>query len=103
MLTTLSEAYKVQQLQGNTLSAHQGLYQITLGNAQSLLLDDKIGNFMPGKEADFVIIDTAATPLLERRMSHTKTLEERLFVLMMLGDDRVIAETIIAGVSRFRR
>lgn len=103
MLTTLSEAYKVQQLQGNTLSAHQGLYQITLGNAQSLLLDDKIGNFMPGKEADFVIIDTAATPLLERRMSHTKTLEERLFVLMMLGGDRVIAETIIAGVSRYRR
>ena len=47
MLTTLSEAYKVQQLQSNPLSAHQGLYQITLGNAQSLLLDDKIGNFMP--------------------------------------------------------
>ncbi|CAM4002037.1 guanine deaminase [Psychrobacter arenosus] len=103
MLTTLSEAYKVQQLQNNRLSAHQGLYQITLGNAQSLLLDDKLGNFMPGKEADFVVIDTAATPLLERRMTHTKTLEERLFVLMMLGDDWVIAETVIAGVSRYRR
>lgn len=103
MLTTLSEAYKVQQLQNNRLSAHQGLYQITLGNAQSLLLDDKIGNFMPGKEADFVVIDTAATPLLERRMANTKTLEERLFVLMMLGDDRVIAETVIAGVSRYQR
>lgn len=103
MLTTLSEAYKVQHLQGNTLSAHQGLYQITLGNAQSLLLDDKLGNFMPGKEADFVVIDTAATPLLERRMNHTKTLEERLFVLMMLGDDRVIEQTVIAGVSRYQR
>lgn len=103
MLTTLSEAYKVQHLQGNTLSAHQGLYQITLGNAQSLLLDDKLGNFMPGKEADFVVIDTAATPLLERRMNHTKTLEERLFVLMMLGDDRVIEQTVIAGASRYQR
>jgi guanine deaminase len=103
MLTTLSETYKVQHLQGNTLSAHQGLYQITLGNAQSLLLDDKIGNFMPGKEADFVVIDTAATSLLERRMANTKTLEERLFVLMMLGDDRVIEQTFIAGVSRYRR
>ncbi|MDO5770310.1 MAG: guanine deaminase [Psychrobacter sp.] len=103
MLTTLSEAYKVQQLQGNQLSAHQGLYQITLGNAQSLLLDDKIGNFMPGKDADFVVIDTAATPLLERRMSHAKTLDERLFVLMMLGDDRVIEQTVIAGVSRYRQ
>ncbi len=103
MLTTLSEAYKVQQLQSNPLSAHQGFYQITLGNAQSLLLDDKIGNFMPNKEADFVVIDLAATTLLERRMSQTKSLEEQLFVLMMLGDDRVIDETVIAGVSRYNK
>ncbi|MBI0425275.1 guanine deaminase [Psychrobacter sp. NG27] len=102
MLTTLSEAYKIQQLQSNQLSAHQGLYQITLGNAQSILLDNKIGNFMPNKEADFVVIDMNATALLERRMAQTKTLEEQLFVLMMLGDDRVIEETIIAGVSRYR-
>ena len=103
MLTTLSEAYKVQQLQSNPLSAHQGLYQITLGNAQSLVLDDKIGNFMPSKEADFVVIDMAATPLLERRMAQTKTLDEKLFVLMMMGDDRVIQQTIIAGVNRYSR
>ena len=100
MLTTLSEAYKVQQLQNNPLSAHQGLYQITLGNAQSLLLDDKIGNFMPDKEADFVIIDMGATELLTRRMTQTKSVDEQLFVLMMLGDDRVIEETVIAGMSR---
>ncbi|GAF52234.1 LOW QUALITY PROTEIN: guanine deaminase [Psychrobacter sp. JCM 18900] len=97
MLTTLSEAYKIQQLQSNQLSAHQGLYQITLGNAQSLLLDNKIGNFMPNKEADFVVIDMGATELLERRMAQTKTLEEQLFVLMMLGDDRVIDQTVIAA------
>lgn len=103
MLTTLSEAYKVQQLQNNPLSAHQGLYHITLGNAQSLLLDDRIGNFMPNKEADFVIIDMGGTELLERRMAHAKSLEEKLFVLMMMGDDRVIAETVIAGVSRYKK
>ncbi|WP_352337807.1 guanine deaminase [Psychrobacter sp. 16-MNA-CIBAN-0192] len=103
MLTTLSEAYKVQQLQSNPLSAHQGLYQITLGNAQSLVLDDKIGNFMQNKEADFVVIDMAATPLLERRMAQTKTLGEQLFVLMMMGDDRVIEQTIVAGVNRYSR
>jgi len=102
MLVTLSEAYKVQQLQNNQLSAHQGLYQITLGNAQSLMLDDKIGNFMPNKEADFVVIDLGATALLERRMSQTKTFEEQLFVLMMLGDDRVIEQTVIAGVSHYK-
>ena len=103
MLTTLSEAYKVQQLQKNPLSAHQGLYQITLGNAQSLLLDDKIGNFMPNKEADFVVIDMGGTELLARRMTQTKSLDEQLLVLMMLGDDRVIEETIIAGVSRYKK
>jgi guanine deaminase len=103
MLTTLSEAYKVQQLQSNPLSAHQGLYQITLGNAQSLLLDKKIGNFMPSKEADFVVINPGATALLERRMAQTNTLEEQLFVLMMLGDDRVIEQTVVAGVSRYQK
>ena len=103
MLTTLSEAYKVQQLQKNPLSAHQGLYQITLGNAQSLLLDDKIGNLMPNKEADFVVIDMGGTELLARRMTQTKSLDEQLFVLMMLGGDRVIEETIIAGVSRYKK
>ena len=55
------------------------------------------------KEADFVVIDMKATALLERRMAQTKTLEEQLFVLMMLGDDRVIEETIIAGQSRYRK
>lgn len=103
MLTTLNEAYKVQQLQSNPLSAHQGLYQITLGNAQSLVLDDKIGNFMPNKEADFVVIDLDSTELMARRMTQTKSLDEQLFVLMMLGDDRVIDETIIAGVSRYKK
>ena len=58
---------------------------------------------MPEKEADFVVIDLGGTALLERRMSQTKTLEEQLFVLMMLGDDRVIDETIIAGVSRYKK
>ncbi|WP_296405167.1 guanine deaminase [Psychrobacter sp.] len=102
LLSTLNEAYKIQQLQGNRLSAHQGLYQITLGNAQSLCLEDKIGNFAKGSEADFVVIDPKATPLLENRISQTSTLEEALFILMMLADDRVIEQTFIAGISRYR-
>ncbi|WP_169391744.1 MULTISPECIES: guanine deaminase [Psychrobacter] len=103
MLATLSEAYKVQQLQNNPLSAHQGLYQITLGNAQSLVLDDKIGNFVPKKEADFVVLDLAATPLLERRMAQSDILDEQLFVLMTMGDDRVVSETIVAGKSQYKK
>ena len=58
---------------------------------------------MPNKEADFVVIDMGGTDLMERRMKQTKSLDEQLFVLMMLGDDRVIEETIIAGVSRYKK
>lgn len=98
MLQTLNEAYKVLQLGGQSLSAASGFYLATLGGAHSLYLDDRIGNFAPGKEADFVVLDPRATPLLARRSAACTTLEERLFVLMMLGDDRVVAATHVMGV-----
>ena len=98
MLQTLNEAYKVLQLGGQSLSAASGFYLATLGGAHSLYLDDRIGNFAPGKEADFVVLDPRATPLLARRSAACATLEERLFVLMMLGDDRAVAATYVMGV-----
>ena len=98
MLQTLNEAYKVLQLGGQSLSAASGFYLATLGGAHSLYLDDRIGNFAPGKEADFVVLDPRATPLLARRSAACTTLEERLFVLMMLGDDRAVAATYLMGV-----
>ena len=97
MLQTLNEAYKVLQLNGQQLSAERAFYLATLGGARSLYLEERIGNFTPGKEADFVVIDADATPLLSRRMHNTSTLSERLFVLMMLGDDRCIAATHVMG------
>jgi len=98
MLQTLNEAYKVLQLGGQSLSAASGFYLATLGGAHSLYLDDRIGNFASGKEADFVVLDPRATPLLARRSAACATLEERLFVLMMLGDDRAVAATYVMGV-----
>lgn len=97
MLRTLQEAYKVAQLAGQTLSPYRALYLATLGGAQGLYLDDKIGNFEAGKEADFVVIDLAATPLLERRLRHARDLAEKLFALIMLGDDRSIVATYSMG------
>ncbi len=97
MLQTLNEAYKVLQLRGQSLSAERAFYLATLGGARSLYLDHRIGNFAPGKEADFVVIDPHATALMTRRMAGARTLAERLFVLMMLGDDRCIAHTHILG------
>jgi guanine deaminase len=96
-LQSLNEAYKVMQLQGKKLDPFKSLYLATLGGARALYLDDKIGNFAPGKDADFVVLDYQATPLLSYRLAQAKTLAERLFALIMLGDDRAVKATYAAG------
>ncbi|HRA79965.1 MAG TPA: guanine deaminase [Thauera sp.] len=103
MLQTLNEAYKVLQLNDQRLSAESAFYLATLGGARSLYLDDRIGNFLPGKEADLVVLDPQATPLLARRSAACSSLSERLFVLMMLGDDRAVAATHVLGTAAWRR
>lgn len=97
MLQTMNEAYKICQLQGSKLSPLRAFYMMTLGNAKALSLDDKIGNFEAGKEADFVVFDLAGTDLMARRQSICKSLDETLFSLMILGDDRAVAETWVAA------
>ncbi|WP_422909499.1 guanine deaminase [Pseudomonas sp. MAC6] len=102
-LQSLNEAYKVMQLQGKKLDPFKSLYLATLGGAHALYLDDKIGNFASGKDADFVVLDYNATPLISYRMQQAKTLDEKLFALTMLGDDRAVKETFAAGQSVHRR
>ncbi|MGH1483500.1 MAG: guanine deaminase [Geminicoccales bacterium] len=102
-LRTLSEAYKVTQLNGQKLAPLQALYLATLGSAKALYLDDRIGNLAPGKEADFVVADWRSTPLLSRRIEAASDLIEKLFALIMLGDDRAIFATHIMGRCAYRR
>ena len=102
MLRTMHEAYKVAQLRGQRLSPFRALYLATLGGALGLGLGDKIGNFAPGKEGDLLVVDLAATPLLERRLRLAKSLAEKLFALIMLGDDRCIAATYALGREVYR-
>jgi guanine deaminase len=98
MLETANEAYKVLQMNGQSWPAAQAFYQMTLGNARALGLDDKIGAIEAGLEADLVVLDSRATPTLAHRMEAVKDdLAEELFILMMMGDDRAVAETYIAG------
>ena len=102
-LQSLNEAYKVMQLQGKKLDPFKSLYLATLGGAHALYLDNKIGNFESGKDADFVVLDYNATPLISYRMQQARTLDEKLFALTMLGDDRAVKETFAAGQSVHRR
>lgn len=96
-LITMNVAYKIAQLDGYSLSAVHAYYLATLGAANALYLDDKIGSIEIGKEADIVVLDKRASSLLDFRMDFVNDLEEELFVLMMLGDDRNAKATYVAG------
>lgn len=97
LIQMMGEAYKVGQLRGDNLDPLHAFYLATLAGARALHIDDKVGNLAPGKEADFVVLDLAATPLLGRRTAGARTLAETLFVLSILADDRAVERTYVAG------
>lgn len=103
LLRTLAAAYQVAHLKGYVLPALRAFYLATLSGAIGLGLDHAIGNFLPGKEADFIVLDPAATPLLARRMARAASLEEKLFLWLTLGDDRAIRATYILGEAQWQR
>ena len=100
-LDTLNQAYKVQQLQGDKLSAFEALYHATLGAAKALDLHEKLGNFNVGKEADFIVCNLKATAVQALRQDRAKNIEDALFALMMMGDDRNIQATYIYGQKAY--
>ncbi|WP_377480897.1 MAG: guanine deaminase [Microcoleus anatoxicus] len=106
LLQTASEAYKVAQLQQQKLSPFQAMFLATLGGARALKLEDKIGNFDVGKEADFVVLNPRATPVMAFRNEQNneqmtpitiEELGEQLFSTIVLGDDRTIVATYVMG------
>jgi guanine deaminase len=103
LLATMNEAYKVGKLVGYPMSAVKSFYLATRGGAEALGLDGNIGSLEPGHEADFVVLDPAATPLLEYRSSRAESTQELMFVLSVLGDDRAVAATYVAGRPAYVR
>lgn len=102
-LQTIQEAYKVQQLQGDKLSAFEALYHATLGGAKALDLADQLGNFNIGKEADFIVLDLQPTALQALRQSRAKGIEDAVFALMMMGDDRNVQAAYVYGECAYQR
>lgn len=105
---TMGEAYKAQQLNGYPMTALEAVYKCTLGSARALSLDDRIGSFLPGRDADFIVVDYAATPAQRLRMGYLRsrdkwTIENKLFGLQTLGDDRNTLSTYVMGKPVYRR
>jgi len=103
MLQTMNEAHKVARLTGHHLTATRMFWLATAGAAEALDLADKVGTLAPKSEADFVVLDPQATPLLARRTARPESLEELLFAFALLGDDRAIFETYAAGKRVHKR
>ena len=82
---------------GLSLSPQELWWQHTAGAAAALGLQGVVGNLQPGCEADFVVLNPAATPLLARKTANAASLDELLFSLIVLGDDRVVERAVIAG------
>jgi guanine deaminase len=103
MFNAMADAYKVQQVQGVSLSPFHLWYLATLGGAVTLSLDDRIGSLKTGKEADFLVLDLDATPLISRRTQVAEGMEDILAGLVFLGDDRVVMKGFVAGKEIYTR
>ncbi|KXV40203.1 guanine deaminase [Gluconobacter japonicus] len=97
LLQVLSDGYKVAQGLGTKLHPLQGLWLATAGGAQSLGLGHRIGSIKPGFHADLCVFDPSATPLGKIRTQTAESLSDILFALTMLGDDRSVQATYVAG------
>lgn len=103
IMATLNEAYKAAQMNRQSLGAAHAFYLATRGTARAMYIEDKVGSLAPGIEADIVVLDRKSTPLIKYRMEFAKDIYDALFVQMILGDDRVVKQTYIAGVLRYDR
>ena len=101
MFAVMDDAYKVSMLNSVKLPSMARWFIATFGAAKALQLQDKIGNFTAGKEADFIVIDTEATPYLQYRRERTSDIFDLLFILMTLGSEANIKATYIYGKAAY--
>jgi guanine deaminase len=103
MFTAMADAYKVQQVQGVSLSPFHLWYMATLGGARALSLDAETGSLESGKSADFLVLDLKATPLIALRSERASSIEDLLAGLIFMGDDRAVSRGFIGGREVWQR
>jgi guanine deaminase len=103
MQRTMADGYKVQALAGTKLSAWALLHAATRGSAQALGLGDEVGSLEAGLMADLCVWDWASSDVARRRQQVARDLHEKVFAWIMLGDERDLVESWVAGVCRHRR
>jgi len=97
MLRALADAYRVQAMAGQRLTAWKALHAATLGAATALGLADEIGSLEPGRLADVCVWNWAIGPVAQRRLEVARELHEKVFAWMIQGDERNLAATYVAG------
>ena len=103
MFQVMNEAYKICRLNDYNLDPVKAFYLTTLAAAKVLNMDDSIGNFEVNKEADFIVLDLSATELITEKLKVAKDINDILFSLMTLGDDRLIKEVYILGQAIYKK
>lgn len=99
MLRTMAAAYEVAQLRGASLHPAHLWYLATAGSARALHASDQIGNIAAGREADLTIVNLASTPAIAQAITRAQDPWQQIFPTIMLGDDRAIRATYVAGVK----
>ncbi len=103
MLRNCAYAYKVQAMAGQRLTAWKALHASTRGAAEALGLGTEIGSLEPGRMADVCVWDWAVGPVALRRMDVARSLHEKVFAWMLLGDERNLVAAVVGGVTRYER
>jgi guanine deaminase len=97
MLRTMAAAYEIGQLRGDALHPGQLLWLATEGSARALHAEAEIGTLAEGSAADLVVLDLASTPAISQRHARAADIWEAVFPTIMMGDDRAVAATYVAG------
>ncbi len=103
MFATMRAAYEATRLHGVVLHPAEAFWMATCAGAKAMRLDDRLGNLVPGMDADLVVLDLKSNPLIARRVARAEDFFDVLFAQIIMADDRAVKETYVAGNIVYQR